>query len=73
MDGLQGHTFLEHISLAENDVRVLTACIMDIHNVLFQIMDLVEIEHLTDLQMLRILNLKLNPVEVCVLVIVSCD
>ena len=64
MDGLQGHTFLEHISLAENDVRVLTACIMDIHNVLFQIMDLVEIEHLTDLQMLRILNLKLNPVEV---------
>jgi len=27
-------------------------------------MDLVEIEHLTDLRMLRILNLKLNPVEV---------
>ena len=37
---------------------------MFMKNVIVQIMDLREIEHVTELRMLRILNLKHNPVEV---------
>ena len=62
MAGLQGHIFLECINLAENDVGIFISCI-NIY-VIVQIMDLREIEHVTELRMLRILNLKHNPVEV---------
>lgn len=63
MDGLQGHMFLECVNLAENDVSAatltsFTMCFLP------QIIDLREIEHVAELRMLRVLNLKHNPVEV---------
>ena len=65
MDGLQGHMFLECINLAENDVGTTISYMFDIFSLL-QIIDLKEITHVVDLRMLRVLNLKHNPVEVVI-------
>ena len=65
MDGLQGHMFLECINLAENDVGTTISYMFDIFSFL-QIIDLKEITHVVDLRMLRVLNLKHNPVEVVI-------
>ena len=65
MDGLQGHMFLECINLAENDVGTTISYMFDIFYLL-QIIDLKEITYVVDLRMLRVLNLKHNPVEVVI-------
>ena len=65
MNGLQGHMFLECINLAENDVSA-TISYTFYNFYLLQIIDLKEILHVVNLRMLRVLNLKHNPVEVVI-------
>ncbi|XP_065912424.1 leucine-rich repeat and guanylate kinase domain-containing protein-like isoform X2 [Dysidea avara] len=68
IDNIESLKFLQVLDLSSNQISSMDGLqghmfLEHINLAENDIMDLVEIEHLTDLRMLRILNLKLNPVE----------